>query len=86
MTSVQSVLDAAQQLSPVEQLEIIQQLSHSLQKHYHSRPEEGLGPIPSPVRRIPSLDAGSVWMSDDFDAELPDAFWLGSSDEYDSRH
>ena len=28
-------------------------------------------------RRIPGLDAGTTWVSDDFDDPLPDSFWLG---------
>ena len=32
---------------------------------------------PKPEKRILGLHAGSVWMSDDFNAELPDSFWLG---------
>jgi antitoxin (DNA-binding transcriptional repressor) of toxin-antitoxin stability system len=28
--------------------------------------------------RIPGLNKGEVWMSDDFDADLPDEFWLGN--------
>ena len=32
-----------------------------------------------PVQRIPGLHKGTVlYMSDDFDAPLPDEFWLGS--------
>jgi prevent-host-death family protein len=27
--------------------------------------------------RIAGLDQGKVWMSDDFNEELPDEFWLG---------
>ena len=27
--------------------------------------------------RIAGLNEGEVWMSDDFNAELPDEFWLG---------
>lgn len=27
--------------------------------------------------RVPGLHAGTTWMSDDFDAPLPDKFWLG---------
>jgi antitoxin (DNA-binding transcriptional repressor) of toxin-antitoxin stability system len=27
--------------------------------------------------RIPGLSEGEAWISDDFDAELPDAFWFG---------
>ncbi len=34
-------------------------------------PEKPMGP------RIPGLHPGSIWMSPDFDAELPDEFWLG---------
>jgi len=29
--------------------------------------------------RIPGLHLGKVWISDDFDAPLPDSFWLGES-------
>ncbi len=35
---------------------------------------------PSPAARQPfvfGLHQGQVWMSDDFDAPLPDSFWLG---------
>lgn len=27
--------------------------------------------------RIPGLHLGEVWISDDFEAPLPDAFWIG---------
>lgn len=30
-----------------------------------------------PARRIAGLHAGLTWVSDDFDAPLPDSFWLG---------
>ncbi|MEL6526763.1 MAG: DUF2281 domain-containing protein [Chloroflexota bacterium] len=30
-----------------------------------------------PSERVPGLHAGTTWMSDDFDAPLPDEFWLG---------
>lgn len=74
MTTVQDVLAAAARLSPVEQLEIIQVLSRKLQNVSSN------SVLPT-QRRIPGLDAGPVWMSDDFDAELPDSFWFGSDDE-----
>lgn len=38
------------------------------------------GQLPEkPRQRILGLHAhlGAAWMSDDFDAELPDSFWLG---------
>ena len=31
----------------------------------------------SPSNRVPGLHKGSYFMADDFDAPLPDAFWLG---------
>src|SRR5262249_40331013 len=30
-----------------------------------------------PPSRVAGLNAGEVWMSDDFNAELPDEFWFG---------
>jgi len=30
-------------------------------------------------KRIPGLNRGEIWMSDDFDEPLPDEFWLGES-------
>lgn len=32
---------------------------------------------PDAARRVLGLNAGTVWISDDFDEELPDTFWLG---------
>lgn len=29
-------------------------------------------------KRIPGLNRGTIWTSEDFDAPLPDAFWLGN--------
>ena len=29
------------------------------------------------AQRIPGLDAGTTWVSDDFDEPLPDSFWFG---------
>lgn len=29
--------------------------------------------------RVPGLNRGEVWMSDDFNAPLSDSFWLGAS-------
>jgi hypothetical protein len=31
--------------------------------------------------RIPGLNAGQILISDDFDAPLPDSFWLGTDSE-----
>ena len=29
--------------------------------------------------RVAGLHAGAIWVSEDFDEELPEAFWLGES-------
>ena len=37
---------------------------------------------PAPIARKPrvaGLHTGSIWVSDDFDQELPDEFWIGDS-------
>ena len=37
--------------------------------------------VPAPSTRKPriaGLHAGAVWVSDDFDAELPEEFWVGN--------
>ena len=46
-------------------------------------PQQGkarLVPVPTPALAGPrrfGLHEGEVWMSDDFNAPLPDSFWLG---------
>jgi antitoxin (DNA-binding transcriptional repressor) of toxin-antitoxin stability system len=33
--------------------------------------------IPKKGKRVAGLNRGTAWVSDDFDAPLPDEFWLG---------
>lgn len=77
MTTVRDVLEAAEQLSAVEQLEIIQTLSRTLQQRYNQSAEPAM--IVKP--RVLGLHVGKVTISDDFGDELPDSFWLGERDE-----
>lgn len=60
------------------------ELPESLRGQFHdrihvrvTRDEEPAPPPQSPF--LFGLHPGQVWMSDDFDAALPDAFWLGDS-------
>ncbi len=39
--------------------------------------EEVEKPSPQSNQRIPGLQKGKVWVSEDFDDELPDEFWGG---------
>ncbi len=34
--------------------------------------------------RIPGLDAGTTWVSDDFDEPLPDSFWFGNGVDHET--
>lgn len=36
------------------------------------------------VQRVPGLGVGTIWMSDDFDAPLPDSFWLGEDENHEA--
>jgi hypothetical protein len=81
MTTVEDVLTIAKQLTPVEQLEVIQALSRVLQQRYittASAAQQSSAPVSA---RVAGLDKGDYWVSDDFDAELPDELWLGGPDE-----
>ncbi|MBI1928019.1 type II toxin-antitoxin system Phd/YefM family antitoxin [Candidatus Poribacteria bacterium] len=43
------------------------------------KPLVRLVPISSPKKpRIAGLHRGKIWVSDDFDAPLPEGFWTGS--------
>lgn len=44
----------------------------------NSRPIAKLTAISGPGRkRIPGLNRGEIWTSEDFDEPMPDAFWMG---------
>jgi len=38
---------------------------------------QGAPALRTPALRTPGLHAGRYWIADDFDAPLPDNFWLG---------
>jgi hypothetical protein len=81
MTTIDDVREAARQLSPVEQFQLIQELLHGLQQRYVPAATLSIDPPGTEPPRVLGLHAGKLWMSDDFDAELPDEFWLGGPDE-----
>ncbi len=45
----------------------------------NGEPIARLAPLTAPAKkkRIAGLNRGAIWTSDDFDATLPDDFWLG---------
>jgi len=45
------------------------------------KPLARLVPVTTPTRgRVAGLHRGAAWVSEDFDAPLPDEFWLGSDE------
>ena len=45
------------------------------------READAEGSEPPLEPRIPGLHAGQYWITDDFDAPLPEGFWLGTDAE-----
>ena len=81
MTTIDDIREAVRHLSPAEQFRLIRDLLSELQQQYTAA--EATKPTASPgvARRVAGLDQGAYWMSDDFNAPLPDDFWLSGSDE-----
>ncbi|HEY0604500.1 MAG TPA: hypothetical protein VGD58_16385 [Herpetosiphonaceae bacterium] len=68
MTTVESVLDAAQTLSPVEQLQLIQALSQTLQQKYQQlTPTDAIPPSVKRTQPITDLSERAVdfWPEDE---------------------
>ncbi len=63
------LLDAIDKL-PADQKQLIRQ-------HLNQTAETDLPEGVRSQERIPGLNAGMIWISDDFDDPLPDSFWLG---------
>lgn len=62
----------------------IPELSITERKELISIIVDSLATTPEPKhkkQRIPDMHKGGVWMSDDFDDELPDSFWFGDDEE-----
>jgi hypothetical protein len=50
-----------------------------IREHLDSMTAAGMGDSDAEYKRIPGLNAGMIWISDDFDDPLPDEFWLGET-------
>ena len=66
MTDLQTLFRTVDELTPDEKQQLIDYLQQS-------QPERAA----EPEVRIFDLHPGAMVMSDDFDDELPDSFWLG---------
>ncbi len=59
---------------PKTRLETLLDFVRFLQFMEQHKPETRKLPL-----RIPGLDTGTTWVSDDFDEPLPDSFWFGGT-------
>ena len=66
MSTLTEIEEAADALSPEEAEQLLQHLTERLRR----TPAQ-------PGERIAGLHAGAIVMAPDFDAPLPDEFWLG---------
>jgi Protein of unknown function (DUF2281) len=75
----ESVLVTLQALSPEQRQQVFDFAEFLVQKqNFFTLPSAANVEKP---KRIRDLDAGAVrWISDDFDAPLPDEFWFGEND------
>jgi hypothetical protein len=71
-----SELIAKLQTLPPEKLQQVLDFVEFLAQKYTQSPEVQ----EPPQQRIPDLNKGEIWMSDDFNDPLPDEFWLGEGE------
>ena len=72
MADLQALFQAVDKLSLEEIEQLYKHVAEIRTQH------ENAGPVVSRLQeRIFDLYAGRIWVSDDFDAELHDEFWLG---------
>jgi mRNA-degrading endonuclease RelE of RelBE toxin-antitoxin system len=61
-----------QTLPPEQQQQVLDFVEFLMQKY--AQPEKTQE---TPQQRIPDLNRGKIWISDDFNDPLPDEFWMG---------
>jgi mRNA-degrading endonuclease RelE of RelBE toxin-antitoxin system len=64
-----------QTLAPEQQQQVLDFVEFLAQKY--AQPEQIQQPL---QKRIPDLNKGEIWMSDDFNDPLPDEFWFGEGE------
>jgi hypothetical protein len=64
---------------PKAQLETVLDFVQFLQFKQQQKPQDS-----KMMQRIPGLDAGTTWVSDDFDEPLSDSFWIGDDANHET--
>jgi hypothetical protein len=72
MADLQALFQAVDKLSAEEIEELYKHVAEIRTQHEHA-----ITVVSQPRERVFDLYAGRIWVSDDFDDELPDEFWLG---------
>ena len=80
MSNKEIVMEVLRKLPDEATLEEISKAIAALVAERRGEAASVPGPAASPEKgkRIPGLHPGSIWMSEDFDAPLPDEFWVGT--------
>jgi hypothetical protein len=80
------MLEVLEQLSPELRQQVFDFAEFLVQRQNKLAQDQSVATLGEAVSvagkppRVFGLHAGQVWMSDDFDAPLPDEFWLGEND------
>ncbi|MEA5597757.1 DUF2281 domain-containing protein [Rivularia sp. UHCC 0363] len=68
-----SLVAKLQSLAPEQQQTLLDFAEFLVQRH--SQPQAT--PSQAVQQRVPDLNRGEIWMSEDFNEPLPDEFWMG---------
>jgi mRNA-degrading endonuclease RelE of RelBE toxin-antitoxin system len=69
------VIAKLQSLAPEQQQQVLDFVEFLAQKYNQPQKTKEI-----PKKRVPDLNKGQIWMSDDFNDPLPDEFWLGEGE------
>jgi len=64
----ETLIAKLQSLAPEQQQTLLDFAEFLVQKHTQIQTEQ---------KRVPDLNRGEIWMSEDFNDPLPDEFWTG---------
>ncbi|MGD1912346.1 MAG: DUF2281 domain-containing protein [Rivularia sp. (in: cyanobacteria)] len=69
----ETLIAKLQSLSPEQQQTLLDFAEFLVQRHTQPQPIQ----TQPAQQRVPDLNRGEIWMSEDFNEPLPDEFWMG---------